>query len=182
MSASVFIVRGVEKFAVNCASVLEAFNGHFKVKFTDVLCPNCGVAETPWMTVEKVAPTAAPADCPANIPPPADELPVPISKTPWKYIGYHYHKNGEYIHLGEVWVEGGKHRTVVDIPQPDACIMSTAPKLYDGLREAVIEMCHNCPSCGGYPDYACRAEKGSCFVQCWRATLAEAAGMKRGTK
>lgn len=178
MSASVFIVRGGEKFAVNCASILESFNGHFKVKFTDVLCPNCGVAETPWMPVEKVAPTAAPADCPANVPPPADELPVPIGKTPWKTTTYRTHAQGL---LGEVKFADGV-KMLVDAKAADATMAGAAPKLYDGLREAVIESCHNCPSCGGYPDYACLAEKGSCFVQCWRATLAEAAGMRWGTK
>lgn len=180
MSASVFIVRGVEKFAVNCASVLEAFNGHFKVKFTDVLCPNCGVAATSWIPVERVEPKAAPADCPANVPPPADEL--GISPVPWKPADDGMGYNDIWCNKPVTEDSEGEGIIAELVDAKDANMMSTAPKLYDGLREAVIESCHNCPYCGGYPDYACRGEKGSCFVQCWRATLAEAAGMKWGTK
>lgn len=64
-----------------------------------------------------------------------------ISPAPWKYIGYHDHKNGEYIHLGEVRVGGGKRQIVVDISQPDAAIMSAAPELYDAGQktEAVLD-------------------------------------------
>ena len=58
-----------------------------------------------------------------------------ISPSPWKYIGYHYHRNGEYIHLGEVWVRGGKHKIVVDISQPDASLIAAAPKLYKACYE-----------------------------------------------
>ena len=58
-----------------------------------------------------------------------------ISPTPWKYIGYHYHRNGKYIHLGEVWVRGGKHKIVVDISQPDASLIAAAPKLYEACYE-----------------------------------------------
>ena len=58
-----------------------------------------------------------------------------ISPAPWKYIGYHYHRNGEYIHLGEVWVKGGKHKIVVDISQPDASLIAAAPKLYEACYE-----------------------------------------------
>ena len=58
-----------------------------------------------------------------------------ISPSPWKYIGYHYHRNGEYIHLGEVWVKGGKHKIVVDISQPDASLIAASPKLYAACYE-----------------------------------------------
>ena len=58
-----------------------------------------------------------------------------ISPAPWKYIGYHYHRNGEYIHLGEVWAKGGKHKIVVDVSQPDARLMSASPKLYEKAYE-----------------------------------------------
>ena len=58
-----------------------------------------------------------------------------ISPSPWKYIGYHYHRNGEYIHLGEVWVKGGKHKIAVDISQPDASLIAAAPKLYEACYE-----------------------------------------------
>ena len=42
-----------------------------------------------------------------------------ISPAPWKYIGYHYHKNGEYIQLGEVRFKCGKRKVVVDIAYLD---------------------------------------------------------------
>ena len=58
-----------------------------------------------------------------------------ISPAPWKYVGYHYHRNGEYIHLGEVWVKEGKHKIVVDISQPDASLIAAAPKLYEACYE-----------------------------------------------
>lgn len=58
MRASVLIVRGAEKFVVSGPHILECFNGQFRVKFTDVICPNCGFSATPWIPVEKVAPTA----------------------------------------------------------------------------------------------------------------------------
>ena len=64
-----------------------------------------------------------------------------ISPAPWKYIGYHYHRNGEYIHLGEVWVRGGKHKIVVDISQPDARLIAAAPKLYAACYE-MLRYCY----------------------------------------
>ena len=71
-----------------------------------------------------------------------------ISPAPWKYIGYHYHRNGEYIHLGEVWVKGGKHKIVVDISQPDARLIAAAPELYDMLQSLVEYIDRECIPCG----------------------------------
>ena len=71
-----------------------------------------------------------------------------ISPAPWKYVGYHYHRNGEYIHLGEVWVKGGKHKIVVDISQPDARLIAAAPELYDMLQSLVEYIDRECIPCG----------------------------------
>ena len=53
--------------------------------------------------------------------------------------------------------------------------VAEAPKLYEFLREAVIETCHNFECCGPYPEYACNGSK-DCFVKRWRAALAKATG------
>lgn len=79
----------------------------------------------------------------------------------------------------DAWVEDRKGNDILRLSRcerKNARLIAAAPELYECLRESVIEMCHYCPSCGGHPDYACRAEDGKCFVKCWRATLAEAAG------
>ena len=52
-----------------------------------------------------------------------------ISPWPWRYIGYHNHKNGEYIHLGEVKFADGR-KLCYDISQPNAHILSAAPDMY----------------------------------------------------
>lgn len=46
--------RNGEKFAVDCATVLEAFNGHLKVKFLGTICPHCGSSDTCWIPVRNV--------------------------------------------------------------------------------------------------------------------------------
>ena len=58
----------------------------------------------------------------------------------------------------------------------NARLIAAAPKLFECLREAVLEMCHECLSCGGYPSYECKDPNDRCFLAKWRAALAEAAG------
>lgn len=98
-----------------------------------------------------------------------------ISPAPWKYIGYHYHKNGEYIHLGEVRVEGGKRQIVVDISQPDAQIMSAAPDMYDAIWDILFKgtKITNCRNCKGNELGNCK----KCPLGKARAALAKASGV-----
>ena len=58
MSDTIIIRRNGEKFAVDCSTVLEAFNGHLKVKFDGIICPKCGASDSCWIPVRKIA-----ADC-----------------------------------------------------------------------------------------------------------------------
>ena len=51
MSDTIIIRRNGEKFAVDCSTVLEAFNGHLKVKFLGTICPHCGSSDTCWIPV-----------------------------------------------------------------------------------------------------------------------------------
>lgn len=101
-----------------------------------------------------------------------------ISPAPWRYIGYHNHKSGVYIHLGEVKF-ADKRKLCYDISQPNARLIAAAPELYECLREAVIEMCHNCLSCKGKRNAdkcSLKEDEGKCFIQKWRKVLAKAAG------
>lgn len=51
-------------------------------------------------------------------------------------------------------------------------MIETAPEMCHDLDEAVVEMCHNCPSNTG--SGVC--DKDKCFVQRWKATLKKARG------
>lgn len=52
------------------------------------------------------------------------------------------------------------------------------PKLCKCLREAVIEMCHDCTFCTKHPDYKCKAVGwyAECYPSKFRAVLEEASG------
>ena len=54
MSDTIIVRRNGEKFAVDCSTVMEAFNGHLKVKFLGTICPHCGSSDTCWIPVRKV--------------------------------------------------------------------------------------------------------------------------------
>ena len=54
MSDTIIIRRNGEKFAVDCSTILEAFNGHLKVKFDGIICPKCGASDSCWIPVRKV--------------------------------------------------------------------------------------------------------------------------------
>ena len=54
MSDTIIISRNGDKFAVDCSTILEAFNGHFKVKFDGIICPKCGASDSCWIPVRKV--------------------------------------------------------------------------------------------------------------------------------
>lgn len=63
------------------------------------------------------------------------------------------------------------------IDEVNARLIATAPQLYEALREAVIEMCHACPSCKyDHGEYRCDSVTDTCFVRRWREVLAKAAG------
>lgn len=61
------------------------------------------------------------------------------------------------------------------LEEENEMLRSVNKELYDCLREAVIEMCHNFECCGPYPEYTCNGSK-DCFVKRWRSALARAAG------
>ena len=58
----------------------------------------------------------------------------------------------------------------------NARLIAAAPELYECLRDAVIETCHNFECCGDAPNFECNEPDGRCFVQRWRAALAKAEG------
>lgn len=100
-----------------------------------------------------------------------------ISPAPWniKYTEIPAEYGGGRFVNGIVSRNGG---ALIDrnMGIADARLTAAAPKMYKGLMEAVIEMCGCCPSCGGYPDYACNDKGKGCFVKQWRKALAEASG------
>lgn len=106
-----------------------------------------------------------------------------ISPTPWTV--------GDRIPFGEDYIvfssytraDGTRGRKIVaecnfnfNVAVKDARLIAAAPKLYEALREAVIETCHMCDSCSGHPWYKCENKESQCFVKKWHDVLAEASG------
>lgn len=57
----------------------------------------------------------------------------------------------------------------------DMRLIAAAPKMYDALYDAVTDACHCCKY-AEYDGWKCTNEDRDCYVQKWRAILAEAAG------
>ena len=94
-----------------------------------------------------------------------------ISPTPWN--AQHNGRAGiSYI------VSDAREIQICNACKPNALITKAAPKMYECLREAVVEVCHMCNHCSGYPSYNCENTKTGCFVEKWRDVLDEAAGVE----
>lgn len=105
-----------------------------------------------------------------------------ISKTPWKEIYRSHSPYPAFCHVsdpdGDLVVEvSGENDEML---KANALLIAAAPKLYSTLREGIIEICGQCPSCSGCPEYECKS-KSNCFIQRWRKVLDEVAG-EGGTK
>ena len=94
-----------------------------------------------------------------------------ISPAPWECVKAINAECGRSLIVRSC--KGGELPTL--LPQ-NARLIAAAPKLYECLREAVIEMCHNYDCCLQAPAYQCQGHAKECFVRKWRAALAEAAG------
>lgn len=96
-----------------------------------------------------------------------------ISPAPWRIVdSYQFPEGGEWVSV----IKASNNKTVSVPTYYNARLIAAAPELYECLREAVLEMCHECLSCGGYPSYECKGPNDRCFLAKWRAALAEAAG------
>lgn len=95
-----------------------------------------------------------------------------ITESPWRFTGYTYHKDGMYIHLGEVSSING-HKLAYDLKAPDARMFAAAPLLYAALREAVIQKCSKC-ICKRISDFYC--DHKDCAWYKWREALIAASG------
>lgn len=101
-----------------------------------------------------------------------------ISPAPWRVSdAQHYwvdDTNGKMVCDGLTFRGNDENADAEE--RANARLIAAAPELYECLREAVLEMCHECLSCGGYPSYKCKDPNDRCFLAKWRAALAEAAG------
>lgn len=88
-----------------------------------------------------------------------------ISSVPWKFI---HDDVVDSLEFGVVY-----SGDCSDLSVADGNLIAAAPKLYEALREAIVESCIS--YCGESPIH-CPKKPGECFVQKWRAALAEAAG------
>ena len=108
-----------------------------------------------------------------------------ISPTPWKQGEWDPYREDSIIFCNYHRKNGTPSSRIIascnaafssEQARIDAHLIAAAPDLYEALREAIIEMCHDCPNCGAYPKYACKDQDCKCFPAKWRAALAKAAG------
>lgn len=95
-----------------------------------------------------------------------------ISQTPWKKVneyGFLKVRDSEGYDVACVSGEDDKHIIA------NGNVLAAAPKLYNFLCDAVMDTCHGCRYS---EDDGCKCtnEDRDCYVQKWRAALAEARG------
>lgn len=91
-----------------------------------------------------------------------------ISPAPWRVEGYTT-ADGESAH--NVIDETGVIVGDFVLGAQNARLCAAAPEMYETLREAIVEYCHDCPG-GGIG--RCKREK--CFVAKWREVIEKAGG------
>ena len=119
MSDTIIIRRNGEKFAVDCSTVLEAFNGHLKVKFDGIICPKCGASDSCWIPVRKVEEGGEVAKLKRTL----EQL--GISPAPWT-------KAGDIVDDNEGHVIFNAYE---DDDYANAHLIAAAPKLYAACYE-----------------------------------------------
>ena len=100
-----------------------------------------------------------------------------ISPAPWS-IDYDY-DDGVPYRVNCTRPRGLSNRVFDDcdgILDADALLIAAAPELYKSLREAIIEICHDCPDCDVNSDYKCSNQNCVGQAALWRAALAKASG------
>lgn len=97
-----------------------------------------------------------------------------ISHTPWKLIPYGSGTDSTEETHGDI-VDAIDQPVLIDYCPiiEDARFIAAAPKLYNFLRDAVIDVCYGCRY---EDDGKCTNEDLDCHVKKWRAALAEASG------
>ena len=145
MSDTIIIRRNGEKFAVDCSTVLEAFNGHLKVKFLGTICPHCGSSDTCWIPVRKVEEGGEVAKLKRQ----RNEA-LAIASDIDKCASIERHTDA-MLKKNEVIV--GLRKEVAE--------------LRECLKEAVTEVCNRLEKCGFKEPCVFK----TCYVQKWRKAL-----------
>ena len=97
---------------------------------------------------------------------------------PWEVHGYRDFfvvtdaRGNEICYIDEIYD--------YDECEANARLIKATPKLYDALKEAAYEQCHNCPSWDAEKE-RCGVEDTDCFVREWWKVLDEVEG-KETTK
>ena len=90
-----------------------------------------------------------------------------------------------HVHAGESCIIYQKGWGTIEEAQANARLLTAAPKLYDRLKEAAYEFCHNClslrldreediPSSEELIERNCPLQDNGCFCRKWWDTLKEA--------